>query len=99
MIHIKATFRDYPMLGYFLNMFNASQPPRFALYLERPTTDKIDIELRFYEVDAEPDYDKLAKMVAAAYGTVFSVSDIPLVMEPQSSIADAPEISINGSAC
>ena len=83
MLSIKMKFRDYPMLGYFMNMFNASQPPSFNLFLFGPTTTEIPVELRFYSVDQEPDCEAIAKMCAAAYGADFSVTKPAVVDDPE----------------
>ena len=94
MLKISMKFRDYPMLGYFLNMFNATQPPEFRMSIDGPTTDEIPVTVEFWSTDKEPDCEALAKMCAAAYGTDFSVTRPAVVMEPQ-----FPEIKVDGETC
>ena len=90
MKQVNMTFPNYPMLGYFLNMFNASQPPSFTLSFNGPTTTEIPISISFY---ADPDTIAIEKMCAAADGKNFTAYAADPVMPSQ-----FPEISVDGTA-
>lgn len=84
MKQIKMTFPNYPMLSYFLNMFNHSQnTPYYTLFMNGPTTENITVDIQFTDQTHEPDLEAIHKMFSASSSLAFSVSDIPLVKESQ----------------
>lgn len=89
MKQIKMTFPNYPMLGYFLNMFNHSQyTPDYTLFMNGPATENITVEIQFTDLTKEPDFEAIHKMFSASSSLSFSVSDIPLVMESQFTVPE-----------
>ena len=82
MKQIKMTFPNYPMLAYFMNMFNVNTPPAYTLLIEGPTTDTVPVTLSFHTMQTV-DYEFVHKMFATAGGLSFSVADYPPTLESQ----------------
>lgn len=95
MKQIRMTFPNYPMLGYFLNMFNHSQyTPQYTLTMSGPATEAVTVDIQFTDKNKEPDLEAIHKMFSASSSLSFTVmEDMPLVMESQFVVVD------HGSIC
>ena len=82
MKQIKMILPNYPMLAYFMNMFNVDNTLPFTLCLEGPTTETIPVTITFNTTET-PDYEFIRKKCAASGGSAFTIVEYPIAIEPQ----------------